>query len=623
MAIKRKEITKFDKGLINEIEPQSIEDGAASNEKNWLTKQDRIELRRGFGVLGGENSGTDKITGLAVGRRADGTEIPLRTWGTKVEYYNSTTNAWVEVGSDLLGSGADGEDISITNYHNLAGAWAYLSSPNSDIFKIPMANPDSAKTLSSTTFRGYIKAKQGRMFLWNRLDTRKRKDETGLYMSFIDKDDISDYTETTGEVIDTGDGSETTFTNTLTTITAVKTVFGVEVTDGTETFADNYNGVLVGDAGGTGTINYATGAISVTFNTAPTNLQDITARYYTEDCTTQGIADFTIAAVAGEAKVLRQDDGGGKTQNVFSINNVEYCMHEKKTWALTVSDDDTNATNYIYRDRVGIPNWRAGVETGDGIYYVDDTDQNKPRFRVLRIPEGTTEVLPFSISDKINLEDYRFNLAATIEWGDFILFACRHKKYSYNQTVFIYNKRYKLFDKLDYLVSNFAIYNGALIAGDSLSNNVYTLFSGLDDDDSNINNFWESKLDDLQVDNLKKVKRLVIQGNIGASQTIKVSASFDRDAYVELGTIVGSGSYVDTSQSVNIGATTLGQEEVGGGGDGLIAHNYIRELEIKQGKFDEIKLKFEAQDIGWADISYIQFKDVRLKERRVPNRYRT
>ena len=44
-------------------------------------------------------------------------------------------------------------------------------------------------------------------------------------------------------------------------------------------FTDDAAGVLTGDQGGTGTVNYTTGAISVTFNTAPTNGQAIQASF--------------------------------------------------------------------------------------------------------------------------------------------------------------------------------------------------------------------------------------------------------------------------------------------------------------------------------------------------------
>jgi hypothetical protein len=55
----------------------------------------------------------------------------------------------------------------------------------------------------------------------------------------------------------------------------------VVVTDGVETFSDNGRGVLTGDAGGSGTINYDTGAISVTFAVAPLEDVDVEASYVT------------------------------------------------------------------------------------------------------------------------------------------------------------------------------------------------------------------------------------------------------------------------------------------------------------------------------------------------------
>jgi len=53
----------------------------------------------------------------------------------------------------------------------------------------------------------------------------------------------------------------------------------LEITDNVEVFLDNGNGTLTGSAGGTGTINYTTGAYSVTFSVAPLNGQQIVANY--------------------------------------------------------------------------------------------------------------------------------------------------------------------------------------------------------------------------------------------------------------------------------------------------------------------------------------------------------
>src|SRR5439155_20104972 len=124
----------------------------------------------------------------------------------------------------------------------------------------------------------------------------------------------------------------------------------VSVTDSVETFTDDRNGTMVGSLGGTGTVNYATGAVSVTFNTAPANSQAITCSYYTEDATSDGPLDFdTSSTGAGKAKIFRQHDGGAFMAS-FPFLDVEYCFHLLKTWAVTTTLNDTEATNLPYRN---------------------------------------------------------------------------------------------------------------------------------------------------------------------------------------------------------------------------------------------------------------------------------
>ncbi|NVM24255.1 MAG: IPT/TIG domain-containing protein, partial [Desulfobacterales bacterium] len=68
-----------------------------------------------------------------------------------------------------------------------------------------------------------------------------------------------------------------------------------------ETFTDNGNGTLTSDAipAGTGTINYVTGAVSVTFNTAPFLDTDVTADYsYYEESTVSPYL-YVVTPLAG------------------------------------------------------------------------------------------------------------------------------------------------------------------------------------------------------------------------------------------------------------------------------------------------------------------------------------
>lgn len=78
-------------------------------------------------------------------------------------------------------------------------------------------------------------------------------------------------------IFEEGDGSTVTFTYTIpkTPIHATTVI----VDDQTEKFTDGGSGTLTGSAGGTGTVDYTTGALSVTFNSAPSDGQDIRVTY--------------------------------------------------------------------------------------------------------------------------------------------------------------------------------------------------------------------------------------------------------------------------------------------------------------------------------------------------------
>lgn len=75
--------------------------------------------------------------------------------------------------------------------------------------------------------------------------------------------------------VGTGDGTEKSVSGNLGKVLPDS----VSITDGTETFTDDGFGGLVGDATGTGKINYDTGDFEATFNAAPANAQAISATY--------------------------------------------------------------------------------------------------------------------------------------------------------------------------------------------------------------------------------------------------------------------------------------------------------------------------------------------------------
>lgn len=613
-------IRNFDKGVINNIEQQSIPDGAASDSRNWLTLGDRIELSGGYDIIGTENAGTGRISGLKVSTRADGTKQIFRTRGKKLEYYSLTTLDWVEVGADQLGTAADGEDISFTEYITVAGNQTWLSSPNSSLYKIMTANPGSItdEYLLGKNYKGFIKTFLNWMFLWNRLT-----DKTGIYRSYIDAQ-IS--TQVAAENIGTGNGVTLTFTATLAfkAAGARRTCFGVSVTNTVETFTDNFSGVLTGSAGGTGTINYTTGAISVTFAVAPANLQAITCGHFWEDSTNNGIADFSLSAprTASQGDELREDIGG-VIRNLLTYSEQEYVLHDENTWRIAYTDDDLTVSNRIFRDHVGIKNWRAAISTGDGIFYIDTSTPEKPYFRRLTFESNSLEVLPSPITLNIDLSGYVFDQSVSYEWGDYILFFFKSANSSNNDTAMVYHKVWKSIDILDYYVSCAENNAGTLLGGDSLSNNVQRLFTGFTANGSVISNYWTGNLSLLQIDELKKFKRLTIKGQIDVDQSVGVYLSYDDASFVQVGTISGTGDYVSSSPTNVIGSPQVATSEIGGGGTGISAYDYTYEVRVRSPKFDRVKIKFMATGVGYASVSEINYYDIQLYGQKNLNRFRT
>ena len=571
-------VKSFNQGTITRIQDDApLPKGAASDSQNWLSKGDRIELRGGQVLMGTEVSGNGRITGLKVGMRADGTQVPFWSHTRKVKYYDSATADWIEVGSNIIGTDASGEDFVFDQYSAISGYFIFGGGPNTTTFKIPVANPGSSVDQVITTFRGYPRIRKNRTWLVNRQDSATGADSTGVYGSYIDKDELSDFTQITAEVL--GASGSTTYTGALAAKAAgAKRTCMYPVITGTtgagvETFQEDRNGVLTGNLGGTGTINYATMAYSVTFNGVVTG-GNVEASYYWEDSTSTGILDFSHSGTrtAGQGFRFAQNEGGN-VQAIGSIGSSDYVFHQNKTYKIDLTLDDTNATNETFRGRLGIPYHRAMKETGDGILYMDTLDLNEPAFRILKPGDFSTDVKPQSLSDQLDLTPYEFDTAFVGQWGIYDFFFCRTKNSTVNDTLFMRHRKWGIWDRIKVRGAVQDEYNGTFLVGDSAGNNVYTLFSGYADEDSVIDNYWISGEDLLGVEGIKQANLLVVGGQIARDQAIKVSASLDGGAFVELRSatditdgkhaIDGRGSYVNSGGQVLIGNPTIGSTEIG------------------------------------------------------------
>ena len=701
-------ISKFYGTNTNIKDIKTLKAGYSPDSLNWITggaEGDHIELRRGYKLLGQtKEDGTGEISGLGVALRYDGVEIPFFSHDRKLKYYDEATDDIIEISSDILPVTADGESVWFEPYQNLAGSFMFCGSPNSGIYKIPTANPGDAVDQKVNNYRfNVFHIGRGRSFAGQRNGViAGNKDDTGLYLSYIDKSLLSSYTQVTNETFGTGDGSTKIFTHTVVAITeetnkgrtimypsiygpisasvnisaitkanqAKITASGHGLTEGDfiiiasaggmteinniiatvtevidssnvlisidstsfttytsggtitkiERFVDDRVGGLVSNLGGTGTVNYATGVIDLEFHTAPVSASNnIKCSYYHETSTKEGILDFSGSS-NGQGKVFRQDDCG-KFMAIFNLNTIEYCFHELKTYQLTVSLDDTSSTNLPYRN-IGINSKDSACQTPEGILFADLARPNEPKFRILEEREGTnsTTIVPTPISDDLDLTPFDFEKCVAFRWGNYRIFAIQEKKNgqanTFNSVMWIQDVTSKAWFKLDYYASKLAEYNGMLIAGDSVSNNVYVLFSGYDEDGDIIDNYWTSSELNLDTENSKSCRRMVIDGLIQKDQKLEIYIETDGGLFSLVQTIDGAGTYVDTGINTYIGANTIGSKVIGGGASEDTAHPFTADFKINQNRFNYIRVKIKAIGVGYASVNGILFKDIRDKGQR-------
>lgn len=651
-----RKVKDFVLGLITSLEDFNVPPGGMTDVDNWLETGGVKEISRGIALKGTANdsppAGQDlKITGIHKAKLKDDTEVLMRKDGRRLMIYKESVSDWVECNTaNIFPIAAQNEDVFFTSAETEVGTQVIFGSPNSGLWRMHAANPYDPFTVyvSGTNYKGWPKFIGQATFIFNFVD--KGINVSDFRRSNFTK--VTNYTTVSGEVLASGDGVTKTFTGTL----AFKAgnpyalAFGPQVTDGTETFTDDGCGNYTGSAGGTGTINYATGAYSVTFSAAPIlAVSNITGNYYHENSNNAGITDFRFtspARTAGEGLYEKQGQGG-KLLNITNFRSNFYMWHETIVYRFYIGEDDLDVSiiNIPYLYNTGLPAPLALSGTGEGMYFVDARDQEDPNFRIEELAQGSTELVPRSISkpwlvakayEGLDLTDYRFEDAVSYDWGQWEIFECRYKDSAANDTMFLFRKAAKSWTKLPKNFRMFAVYNGALVGGSSISQNVFTLFSGFTEEDNLISNQVAGPRDNLGYpDDLKKFQNWYIRGLIQDNVRLKVYMAFDGGDYAFVGNIDWDGTYVDRTQQVLIGTNTIGSKEIGGSED-VFAYPYRHEIRIGTPYFNEVKVKYiaivkpntgETEDLsgcgGYVNITEEGPKGLLRLGRRMPTKYTT
>lgn len=603
-------------GIQNKLPPEDIKREAGADGLSWFSTDGVLELVRGRKLIGSAGN-IGGVFGEIFAPKRNGNKVHYRKTNTKIQYFDGTT--WQDVITGLTA----GSNYTFSSYISQLGAYVYASGIDG-LYKIATANPASYKQMYDATknYKGFNIINDQRMFMWN--ISSPNIDKTAVYMSKIDPQGTN-YTTVTNENL--GASGSTTYTGTLSAVTGTRFCRVTSITGttgaGVETFTDNGSGVLTSDKGGTGTINYATGAYSITFN-AVTTSGNVEADYQWEDSNSGGVTDFTFSSprVAGEGDIIPQEYLGEPIQNILVFEGKYYSFKKTCVYELDLTTDDTNATNKVYRSDIGIPSMRSCISSGRGMVYLDTANPDKPILSILQRNPIGGNLEPVNLTPLFKWENYTFDECNVDTWGENIIVSAKSDGATKNDMLFLVNVAQNYSVDITYYGGNTSAKNeGLLYIGDSISDSVYQVFSGFDDLDNTIENYWDGKAEDYNSDLLKRFRYLRIKGLIDPAQSIEVWANFDFSGFTQLGTIVGTGSYVDYSDPQTIGANMLGTTTIGGG-DPAVAYPYFLEIRCRVPKFRVRQLRFIAKGIGYASVQFTIDVDVLKFDQRIPSQFR-
>lgn len=598
------------KGIVTlPSDPEQIPSQAAQDSLGFISSDGQIELCKGRLLIGAQETANGNVHGEGWGYTVDGVKVHFRKTNTKIQYYNTTTLLWVDIVTGLT----SGAEYTFSAYQSLAGTFVYATGIDG-IYKIHTASPGDYCSMYDATknYKGKSMITQSRMSMWN-----VKGSLTTHFLSYTDSaQDSTVYTAVSAE-------ATTSLTGTLAFKAgdAKRTCFGLVATHTVsgEVFTDNYNGTLTGSLGNTGTINYTTGAY--TFSIAGVG----TVNYSWEMTNNKGITDFTFSGTrtALQGDVVRQDEGGDAIGNILFHDGTYYSFKSRSVYSLTIADTGLTFNNKVFRKTIGLAYWRAVTATSKGIIFMDAANPDKPQLTILQPNLQGDNLEPVVLASHFDFSKYIFDDCGMETFGEYIVFSARNSSSTVNNKLFFYNVRLGSVDILPYGATTITTSDGLLYIGDTITENIYEILSGFDDDNNTIENYWISNDEKFGAENLKKVKRLRFKGLITPEQGFEVYTSYDNDTYTLVGTILGSGAYVDPTQSYTIGSQGIGTSVIGGESTTVLGNFYLAELKISTPKFRKRSIKIKAIGTGYLSINLIEDYGISTFEQKLPSKYRS
>jgi len=137
------------------------------------------------------------------------------------------------------------------------------------------------------------------------------------------------------------------------------------------------------------------------------------------------------------------------------------------------------------------------------------------------------------------------------------------------------------------------------------------MFKGfLDQGTSLITNYIIGNRTDMQLSRLKKLKKIVLEGQISTDQSLDVYMCTDNSTYIKVGTIEGDGSYTLAESEYRIGDSEIGDREIAGPEreeNYISVRHYKTEIKLSLPKFNNLNYKLVATGLGYVSVSLIEY----------------
>jgi len=268
-----------------------------------------------------------------------------------------------------------------------------------------------------------------------------------------------------------------------------------------------------------------------------------------------GSGDWTAGTLASQGSSITVGSLG-KITGITNINNIGVIIFERgiKSYHFEKLEVDTNLVKTLKADyvNVGTGNISFGgvFDGGNGIYFVNENGLNAiAGYENKQVRTG-------KMSDELKnyAKDLRFDKSKGVfyENKDLILIACRDKDISYNNKVLAYNTIERAWSVITgWYVSAWAKVDDDLYYGDSLERKIYKCFTGLDDNENDIefklrtgfvNNgdpFYDKVLKQILLDTRGKTSFTMNLYTNNDFSTIKASKTFSFDNKTNSRSILG------------------------------------------------------------------------------------